>query len=131
MRIYVDGANMYTVGANKLDTSLSIAPGTHYLVIQAWDASGVVYKATQVMTVGSGVAGGVTVTAPASGTTASSPIHFVASAKGNNPSFPITAIRIYLDNNSVYTVNSSLLDTYVNAPPGNHYAIVQGPPPSP
>jgi hypothetical protein len=38
---------------------------------------------------------------------------------------PITAIRIYLDNASVYTVNASSLDTYVNAAPGTHYAIVQ------
>jgi len=44
MRIYVDGVSKYLVNAGALDTSLSIATGTHAVVVQAWDSAGVVLK---------------------------------------------------------------------------------------
>src|SRR5262245_58967531 len=44
MRVYVDGQDMYTVSSNQLDTTLTVPNGSHQLVMQAWDASGAVYK---------------------------------------------------------------------------------------
>lgn len=44
MRIYVDGVDAYTVGSGSLDTSITLAPGTRNVVVQAWDASGTVFK---------------------------------------------------------------------------------------
>lgn len=125
MRIYVDNASYYSVSANKIDTSLGMPAGPHYVVVQAWDSTGAVFKSALNMTV-SGSAPvtttGVTISSPASGSSSGSPVHFAASARANNP---ITAMRIYLDNNSVYTVSSASLNTSVSASPGNHYAVVQ------
>ncbi len=65
---------------------------------------------------------GVTVSSPAAGTTSGSPVHFVASA---GSTLPITAMRIYVDNVSVYLVMASKIDTAVAMSAGNHSVIVQ------
>ncbi|HKD79644.1 MAG TPA: alkaline phosphatase family protein [Candidatus Angelobacter sp.] len=46
MRIYIDGVSKYLINASTLDTSLSIASGTHSAVVQAWDSTGAVFKTT-------------------------------------------------------------------------------------
>src|SRR5207248_619212 len=65
---------------------------------------------------------GVAVSSPYNGATVASPAHFVASASS---SYPITAMMIYLDNNSAYAVNASSLDTYVPMSQGGHAVTVQ------
>ncbi|HET9840232.1 MAG TPA: Ig-like domain-containing protein [Candidatus Angelobacter sp.] len=65
---------------------------------------------------------GVTISSPASGTTTTSPVHFVASASSTNP---ITAMRIYVDNVSVYLVSANKLDTLVTMASGTHSVVVQ------
>jgi hypothetical protein len=65
---------------------------------------------------------GVTVSSPAAGSTSGSPVHFVASATSANP---ITAMRIYVDNISVYLISASKLDTYVAVASGTHSVVVQ------
>ncbi len=65
---------------------------------------------------------GVTVSSPAAGSTAGSPVHFVASATSTHP---ITAMRIYVDNVSVYLVSASKLDTSVAMASGKHSVVVQ------
>lgn len=42
--IYVDNQAAYRGNAATLKTSLSLAPGNHYVVFQAWDNKGAVYK---------------------------------------------------------------------------------------
>ena len=44
MRIYIDNVSAYLVSAASLDVSLAVASGTHNVVVQAWDSSGVVFK---------------------------------------------------------------------------------------
>lgn len=44
MRIYVDGVSKYAVNASQVDTSLSLASGTHSVMMQAWDSTGAVVK---------------------------------------------------------------------------------------
>lgn len=44
MRIYVDNIAKFTVNASSLDTSVALATGTHSVVVQAWDSTGVVFK---------------------------------------------------------------------------------------
>ena len=46
MMIYSDSQSIYKVSNSKLDTSLTLADGNHYIVVQAWDSKGFVYKAT-------------------------------------------------------------------------------------
>lgn len=65
---------------------------------------------------------GVTVTSPAAGSTSGSPVHFVASATSTHA---VTAMRIYVDNVSVYLVDASKLDTSVVINAGTHNVVVQ------
>jgi hypothetical protein len=65
---------------------------------------------------------GVTVSSPAAGSTAGSPVHFIASTTSANP---ITAMRIYVDNISVYLVSASSLNTSVTMSAGTHSVVVQ------
>jgi hypothetical protein len=65
---------------------------------------------------------GVSVSSPTAGSTDGSPVHFVASASG---SAPIVSMRIYVDNNSVYLVYASSLNTYVSLSSGGHSVMVQ------
>lgn len=65
---------------------------------------------------------GVTVCAPAGGSTLASPVHFTAAAKSTHP---ITAMRIYVDSISKYLVNASALDTSLSIASGTHSVVVQ------
>jgi hypothetical protein len=51
MRIYVDNVSKYVVSAASINTYVSMASGTHNLVVQAWDATGAVLKKSQAVTV--------------------------------------------------------------------------------
>ena len=44
MRIYVDNISQYLTSSSSLNTSLSLATGSHYVVVQAWDSTGAYYK---------------------------------------------------------------------------------------
>ncbi|HEY6250930.1 MAG TPA: Ig-like domain-containing protein [Candidatus Angelobacter sp.] len=65
---------------------------------------------------------GVTISSPAPGSTSASPVHFVASASS---SAPIVAMRIYVDNTSVFLTSSNQLDTQVPITAGTHSVVVQ------
>ena len=51
MQIYVDGSLVFTVNSANLDTSITLAPGTHQLVIKGWDSSGRNFPQTLVITI--------------------------------------------------------------------------------
>src|SRR5215813_14178475 len=65
---------------------------------------------------------GVTISSPAPGSTSASPVHFVASASS---SAPITAMRIYVDDTSVFLTFSNNLDILVPMSVGVHSVVVQ------
>lgn len=44
MQVYVDGSKKYEASTSSLDTSLSLATGSHKLTVQAFDSSGAVAK---------------------------------------------------------------------------------------
>jgi hypothetical protein len=132
MRIYIDGVSAYLTSAASLDVSLAVSAGTHAAVVQAWDSSGTVFKASTTLQVGSGgvpaptgcaaSTTGVTVCSPAAGATTGSPVHVTAAAKS---AAPITAMRIYVDNVSKYLVNASTIDTSLSIASGTHSLVVQ------
>src|SRR6478736_5278296 len=51
MRIYVDNVSVYSNSSNRIDTSISMATGSHVLVVQAWDSKGTVFKSQITITV--------------------------------------------------------------------------------
>jgi hypothetical protein len=127
IRIYVDNVSAYTVHASSLDTSLALSSGNHFVVVQAWDSTGAVFKTPLNLTVTgasvcSAVNTGVTVCLP-SGNSVASPVHVVAAAK--SASAPITAMRIYVDDVSQYLTFSSSLDTSLALSSGPHFLVVQ------
>ncbi len=50
MRVYVDNISAYQVSAATMDAYLSMSSGTHNVVVQAWDSTGAVYKASVAIT---------------------------------------------------------------------------------
>jgi phosphatidylinositol-3-phosphatase len=130
MRIYIDGVSAYVTSVASLDVSLAVSSGTHAAVVQAWDSSGTVFKASITLQVSSGgvpagcVASttGVKVCSPAAGATIGSPVHVTAAAKS---AAPITAMRIYVDSVSQYLVNASTIDTSLSIASGTHSLVVQ------
>jgi len=52
MIIYVDNVRSYTIYASSLDTSLTLKPGTHTILVKAWeDVTGTIYQTSVVTTV--------------------------------------------------------------------------------
>ena len=41
MQLYVDNSLAYSVGGQSLSKTLALASGPHYIVIKAWDATGI------------------------------------------------------------------------------------------
>lgn len=129
MRIYVDNQSVFTTPSNNLNISVPLPNGVHRVVVQAWDSSGAVFKFPESITVNSSAppppspsGSGVNVTAPADASTVGALVHVVASASSGNP---VTAMKIYLDNIDMFTVNASQLDTTVSASSGSHLLVVQ------
>jgi acid phosphatase len=129
MRIYLDNVSVYLTHSGTLDVSLPVAAGTHKAVVQAWDSSGAVFKTGVSITVTPTTSGctaatsGVTICSPAGGSTVGSPVQVTAAAKSGLGS--ITAMRIYLDNVSVYLSHSASLDASLPVAAGSHKLVVQ------
>jgi PKD repeat protein len=98
--------------------------GTYTVTATATDNLGTHSSTSQSVTVGGApvVQSGVTVMTPTATQTVSTDMHVVASATS---AYPITAMRIYVDNVSDYAANSNSIDTYVQVSPGTHNVTVQ------
>ena len=51
MRIYLDSVSVYAVSAAQINTYVTASTGSHYLVVQAWDSTGAVFKTPETITV--------------------------------------------------------------------------------
>lgn len=65
---------------------------------------------------------GVTVTSPTNGATVGSPAQFVGSASSTSP---ITGIRIYVDNVSVFATSGASFNTPITMNPGSRFVVTQ------
>src|SRR5947209_7975852 len=127
VRIYADNQSVYSTNSASLDTMVPMATGNHFVVVQAWNSSGQVFKAPMNITVsGTTTSGaGVSVSSPADGSTVGSPVQFAASATPSSGRV-ITAMRIYADSQSAYTVNASSLNTSLSLANGGHSIAPDG-----
>jgi PKD repeat protein len=127
-----------TIAATKIDfgdgTVMNAASASH-----TYSAAGT-YTVTATVTDNLGVSSSTSVTVnvtapvaqpfvitpvmPLNGTTVGTSVHFVATS--SSPSSPVTALRIYVDNQSMYTVNATSLDTTLKLTAGSHYVVLQG-----
>ena len=65
---------------------------------------------------------GVTVSSPAAGSTVATPAHFVASASSTHP---ITGMRVYVDNVSVFATGAATIDTSIAMNVGSRFVVTQ------
>ncbi len=121
MKLYVDGVSKYATSSNKIDTSISLASGSRYIVIRAWDSTGAYFSSTRTINVSgtSTSSGGLSVSSPSAGATVTSPFRVTASNSSAK------TIKIYLDNVEKYSSASSSIDTTVSSTSGSHYLVVQ------
>ena len=133
IRVYVDDNSAYLTYSSNFDTNIPMGTGSHYVVVQAWDNSGNVYR--QVMTINvsgsssgspapSNSSGPVTVNSPTEGQVLGSPAHFVASSTSPDQ-YPIAAMQIYVDDQLDYSANTAQLDTSLNLGGGSHRGVVK------
>lgn len=114
------------VASNTATASHSyVNAGTYTVTLSVTDNSGLTATATKSVSVTAPACVSslkVNVSSPTNGASVSSPVHFVANATSG---CSINAVRIYVDNQSVYTVNAASLDTNLNLSTGSHYVVVQ------
>ena len=133
IRVYVDNNSAYLTYSSSFNTSIPLSTGSHYVVVQAWDNSGNVYK--QIMTINvsgsssgspaaSNSGGPVSVSSPTEGAVVGSPVQFVASSTSPDQ-YPITAMQIYVDDQLDYSTNTAQLDTSLSLGQGSHRAVVK------
>jgi hypothetical protein len=63
----------------------------------------------------------VSMSAPGSGATVSTPVHVAATANGG--SYPISAVWIYVDNQPLYKTTSASVDTNLSLSAGSHHVV--------
>ena len=120
--IYVDNQPLYKTSASTVDTYISMSQGSHHIVPVAWNSIGRVATASLNVTVNNSA--GVSVVSPAAGTTVGSPVRFVASANAPGGRF-ITAMRIYVDSVSAYTIGGHSVNTSLSMGAGSHSLTIQ------
>jgi len=116
----------YTVSGAKLNTVLSLNPGTYNTVVQEWDNCGGSTKTPVAITVvGSQSGGSVRVTAPANNSAVSTTVQFVASAT-TNCTTGVAAMGIYTAPGVLaYKASGAKLNTLLNFKPGIYHTVVQ------
>jgi hypothetical protein len=119
---YVDNNLVYKIQSRQLDTTLNVSTGQHHLVLVTWDAVGNSYTAERYVTASSTApapSSGIAISSPASGATVASPVHFALTAANAQ------TIYIYVDDQLLYRVNSTQVDTSLPLSAGSHYVVVQ------
>lgn len=113
-RLYLDNTSVYQVASQMVNTSITAANGTHNLVLVSYNNAGKAFTTSTTFTVGTSTppppggclptAAGVSICAPAAGSTDASPVTITAGAMAQSGN--ITAIRAYIDNVAVFTTNN-------------------------
>lgn len=122
MGIYINNNLQYTVGGTSLNTSLSLGPGTYNAVVEEWDQCGGATTTARTITVSN--SSGISVSSPSNGATVGSPAGFVASAT-TACSKGVSSMGVYDNNNLMYVVQGSQMNTQLNLPSGNQYVVVE------
>jgi hypothetical protein len=126
---WLDGKKVYQQLSNQVRNTLTTTPGTHTLTLIPVDVFGTYVKQAETITVINSCSppssAGVRICSPIAGSTVSSPVTFSAAASPISGT-SITAMRLYVDNVSKYTVNGNMLYTSVALSTGSHSVAVVG-----
>lgn len=111
-RLYRDNNSVYQTTSQTISTPLTVSTGSHRLVLVSYNNKGQAFSYSSTFTAGTGGGSGclpsapgqVDICQPVQGPSTSSPVTFTAGAIAS--SGYITALRFYVDNNAVSTVNN-------------------------
>jgi hypothetical protein len=124
MGIYTaPGQLAYVVNGSKMNTNLTLNPGTYNTVVEEWDGCGGAATTPIKITVSSSP--GVHVTAPGNGQQLGSPVNFVATAT-TSCSKGVGSMGIYTAPGQLaYVVNGSQMNTNLTLNAGTYNTVVQ------
>jgi hypothetical protein len=135
-RLYLDNRSVYQTTSPVLNTPLQAGSGTHTLVLVSYNRSGQAFTTRSTFRIGAGTPAclptgpGATICAPGPAQTSASPVTITAGAfaqQGN-----IAAMRGYIDNVAVFTINNPVrgvtqqVTQTVKVAAGNHTLVVLG-----
>jgi hypothetical protein len=122
MGIYINNQLTYAVDGTKLDTSLSLNPGSYQTVVEEWDyCGGAAFTSIPINVI---PPMGVTVTAPVIGATYTTPVAYAATARSNCSS-GVAAMGVYVNNQLTYEANGASLNTSLTLSPGSYNTVVE------
>jgi hypothetical protein len=130
MGIYVNNKLTYVVNGAKMNTTLSLAPGTYGTVVEEWDhCGGASYTKIPITVSTSGGGGGggkpgVTVTTPAANSTVTSPVSYVATAT-TSCAKGVASMGIYVNNKLIYVVDAASLNKSLSLANGAEHTVVE------
>jgi hypothetical protein len=119
VQVYVDDTLQYEFSGTGLEFPMAIPPGTHSLVVQAWDSAGGIYKQRETITV---KPVNVKISSPLNNASTSSPVQITASVSSSSP---VYAMQVYVDNALQYQTNGTVVNTALAMSPGQHLVVVQ------
>jgi predicted MPP superfamily phosphohydrolase len=115
----VDNTQVFSAASGSIDIQQPLQPGTHNIVVQAWDSTGAVFKATRTV-VAQSLA--VNVVSPSDSASVSSPVEVDATAAGQNA---VTAMAVYADGQKVAGSSSGSLTSAIALTSGAHTLNIQ------
>ena len=122
-QLWVDGVKKYSVASNSLNTTVSVASGTHRFAVLAVNTAGQKWESTVNATVaGSGACAvpsspGVNICMPASGSSVSSPVQVQAAAAVTGT---IANTQLWVDGVKKFTAPGNTLSTSISLAAGTH-----------
>jgi hypothetical protein len=118
------GNLVYSTTGNKLNTLLTLTPGSYQTVVQAWDNCGGVSEAPVAIHV-SGAASEVQVTAPKNNATVATQVQYVANASSSCAK-GVASMGIYTSSGTLaYHSQGATLNTVLTLNPGTYHSVVQ------
>jgi phosphatidylinositol-3-phosphatase len=120
VQIYVDDQLVYQVSGTGVQASLPISVGQHWVVVQEWNSSGATYKREVTI---NAVPVPITISAPSTNVTVSSPVTINASAPANSP---VQTMQIYIDNALASSVSGQSITQSFSLATGQHYIVAKG-----
>ena len=122
MGVYVDNKLLYVVNGTTLNTTLTLAAGTHNTVVEEWDYCGGATFASMQIAVSN--QSDVFVASPQNNGFVSSIANFTATAT-TGCSKGAASMGVYVNNQLVYVTGGASLNTMLSLPAGSQHTVVE------